>query len=220
MSDGEWSELNYRFHSAFQGGEGAPPEDPRWLERLAKQAVCLPALVRAGVLTRELPWVDWGCGDARLAEMLERQDLPVQRFDRYMTGPSYLTEEQLAQTRFGVVLNTSVFEHVRSREPLEEMVRLLAPHGVFAIHTLVREEIPPDPEWFYLLPVHCALYTNRSMQMLFEQWGFHCSLYHVESRMWFWFREESEPLKQLVDRHAQFLEGEICFKKGFADYWK
>lgn len=220
MSAREWTELNFNAHSAYQGKDSAPAEDPRWLERLDSQTACLTALSRAGVLGHELPWLDFGCGDGKLAQYLELNCVPVLRFDRYMSNPAYLTEAQLASTRYNVVLNTSVFEHVRDREPLDEMAALVAQRGVFAIHTLVREEIPADPNWFYLLPMHCAFFTNRSMQLLFEQWGFHSSLYHVDSRLWFWFREMNDRLKQFLERPSGILTGETYFKQGFADYWK
>jgi len=220
MSDREWVDLNYRCHADYQGQDTPPDRDPRWIERLHDEAVCVHGLWQAGVLPHKLPWVDFGCGDGKLADQLGRRGVPVLKFDRYMGDDSYLTEEQLAATRYEVVLNTAVFEHLRRRPQLDEIAGLIAPGGVFALHVLVREEIPPDPDWFYLHAAHCSFFTNRSMQILFDQWGFYSSLYHVESRLWFWFRQEPEPLQRFLDRPERFVRGEICYKKGFADYWK
>lgn len=220
MTDAEWFELNAQYHTAYRDASTAPTDDPRWLGRLRAQAAFLKSLCDAGVLTHDLPWVDYGCGDGRLAEYLGGLYVPVLRFDPYVQKPSYLTAEQLKATNYSVVLNTSVFEHVRSRAPLDEMAGLVGSHGVFAIHTLVREQIPADPGWFYLLPVHCAFFTNRSMQLLFEQWGFHSSLYHVPSRLWLWFRGESYPWRQFLQERLRYPAGEIYYKDAFADYWK
>ena len=220
LSEAEWEDLNYRCHADYQGQETPPERDPRWLERIHNEAASVHGLWLAGVLPRELPWVDFGCGDGKLAEQLGRRGVPVLKFDRYMGDASYLTEEQLAARRYGVVLNTAVFEHARSRPQLDEIAGLVAPRGVLALHTLVRQEIPPDPGWFYLLAAHCSFFTNRSMQMLFDQWNFYSSLYHVESRLWFWFREESEPLRRFLEQPERFVQGEIRYQRGFADYWK
>lgn len=220
MSDSEWGRLNTDYHATRRGHVTPPVDDPRWIERLRKQAVCLQSLERAGVLPHQLPWIDYGCGDGKLASYLCDLNSALQRFDPFMTVPGYLTREDLRAGCFDLVLNTSVIEHVRDRGPLDEMARLVAPNGVFAIHTLVREEIPADPNWFYLVPVHCALFTNRSMQLLFEQWNFRYSLYHVDSRLWLWFRDESDPLRRVLRDPGRYLTGEIYYKQGFADYWK
>ena len=102
---------------------------------------------------------------------------------------------------------------------LSEIVDLVADAGVMAVHTLVRESIPPDPSWFYLLPVHCSFFTNKSMQILFDKWGFESSIYHIESRMWFWFRQDSDRIGSMLEKEGWKL-GEVYFKKAFMDYWK
>lgn len=220
MSEDAWERLNRSCHSTYQGTKENPPEDPRWLTRLRAQAEAIRGLARVGIVPADLPWVDYGCGDGTLSEHLAAFDLELLRFDRYMAGAGYLTAGELLGRRYGLVVNTSVFEHVRERAPLDQMAALIAPSGVFAIHTLVREEIPRDAEWFYLLPVHCALFTNRAMQKLFDQWGFAWSAYHLESRLWFWFRQESEGLRRFMQRPGAVLPGEVHFKRGFVDHWK
>ena len=121
--------------------------------------------------------------------MLKSEGIEVLKFERYMPqhGSGYVGEEALNE-KFSMVINTSVFEHGREIEALDEIAGLVDSSGVLGLHVMVRDVIPCDPTWFYLLPVHCAFYSNRSMEILFDRWGFASSIYHVPSRMWFWFR--------------------------------
>jgi hypothetical protein len=57
------------------------------------------------------------------------------------------------------------------------------------------------------------------MQILFSDWGYKSSVYHVKSRLWLWFRENTSDVKELVNTAG--AEGlELIFKEGFVDYWK
>lgn len=200
-------------------------DDPKWEVRLTAQAATIVKLAKSNLLVRELPWVDYGCGDGKLANLLTECKLLTLKFDRYMFlgSKGYLTEADLTSTKYSVVINTSVFEHVRSIETLDKIAGLIAEAGVLALHVLVRESIPQDPTWFYLLPIHCAFYTNKSMQILFDRWGFDSSVYHLESRMWFWFKKNDDALstfKKIIEQEKVAGINEFYFKKGFMDYWK
>ena len=130
----------------------------------------------------------------------------------------FLREEDLAAESFGLVISCSVFEHVRSREPLDEMVSLLGQNGVLGVHTVVCEQVPRDKDWFYYLPVHCAFFTNESMRRLCKQWGFRSSFYLLPARLWFLCKQ---PLEQLPREVRQILEGEDwSAKNGFMDFWR
>jgi hypothetical protein len=98
---------------------------------------------------------------------------------------------------------------------------LVSKDGVLGIHTLVCEEVPRDPDWFYLLPVHCTFHTNRSMEILFRQWGYRCSVYSASAQLWFWFKNgpgEVEAAVRRANRRANAPS--YVFKLGFVDYWK
>ncbi len=220
MSTEEWSDLNNRYHSSFLGSKGCV-DDLRWILRLTAQADTIDRLDREGILPKERPWIDYGCGDGKLSDMLSERGLSALQFDRYMgQGQNdYLGEEALKE-KYSVVINTSVFEHVREIDTLDEIANLVDDFGVLALHVLVRESIPPDPDWFYLLPVHCTFFTNRSMQILFDRWEFAVSVYHVPSRMWFWFRRDIPICWDFVARQQGRAPDEYYIKKGFMDYWK
>jgi hypothetical protein len=86
---------------------------------------------------------------------------------------------------------------------------------------LVSESIPADASWFYLLPVHCAFHTNRSMSLLFQQWGYVASLYNVDSRLWLWFKRPPSDIQQRIEKANRRLNTSLyIFKNGFVDYWK
>jgi len=220
LSQREWEELNNSYHmSLFDLTSNSL--DPRWswhsrgIQRLYTQAQIIDLLFQQGLLPKRLFWIDYGCGDGLLADDLAQRKLPIYKFDPYIQGDGFLTKIELEQL-YSVVITTGVFEHVRTRDGLDKIVHLVAEDGVLAFHTLVCEVIPKDPNWFYLLPGHCILFTNASMQKLFEQWGFVASLYHVPSRMWFWFRENIDA----VERFMENCPKDFCMRNAFVDYWK
>jgi hypothetical protein len=222
MNDTEWSALNSRYHS-YHGTQVAA-DDRRWVERLNLQARTICELGKAGIIGRRRPWIDFGCGDGKLADLLDAAGFSTLRYEKFLpqAASGYLTEEKLRQTKFDLVISTSVFEHVRSLAALDEVVSVLSEKGVLALHTLVSNVVPADPDWFYLLPVHCTFLTNRSMQLLFKRWGFFYSLYHLESRMWFCLRKnDGKAAEQLAASwKTNRYQGQVHFKSGFVDYWK
>ncbi len=220
MPNEEWATVNHKYHSSYHG-TGTTPDDPHWLSRLRAQYDNIKLLAAEGLLPRHASWIDYGCGDGKLADMLGRSGLPVMKYDKYPSAGAgdYVGDEALCK-QYAVVLNTSVFEHVRSIAELDEIAGLVDSRGVFALHTLVCEEVPCDPDWFYLLPVHSAFFTNRSMQLLFERWEFKASLYHVPSQMWFAYRDEAKAVAEFVARQHSGGSDDFHYKRGFVDYWK
>ena len=219
----DWETLNLDYHTTYQG-RNHNEDDPRWLERLNSQARVINDLANLGLLKDDLPWLDWGCGDGKLSDLLEaKYALSLQRYEHCIQKEHYLFKTDLAASRFGFVISTSVFEHVQDRITLDGIEKLVAPTGVFGIHTLVAEEIPQDPSWFYLLPVHCSFFTNKSMQVLFEEWGYSSSVYQIDAQCWFCFKHEPDRVEKIIEA-ANLRAGReklrYIFKRGFLDYWK
>jgi len=218
-----WRDLTTRLHGTYQGMESCP-EDRNWVQRLKIQAAVIDDLAGLGVLPSQQPWVDYGCGDGKLSDILaETSGRTLARYDSYMAKPGYLRATELGHGSFGFVVTTSVFEHLRDRRSLDAINALVSPAGVLGVHTLVAERIPESPEWFYLLPAHCSFFTNRSMQILFDQWGYAASIYHVEARLWFWLNTDDGRLERTITA-ANDRPGKerffYHFKPGFVDYWK
>ncbi|MFA6000084.1 MAG: class I SAM-dependent methyltransferase [Candidatus Paceibacterota bacterium] len=221
MSDDQWGSLNHSYHGEFLKNSPIKTDDPKWDDRLQKQCDFIVNLVNAGILKKG-NWVDWGCGGGDLADKLNEHNIYLQKYDRYFP---HISEEQLKSIKYDLVINTSVLEHVRDMNPFIEMNGLLKDDGIMAVHTLVREEIPYDPNWFYLLPVHCSFYTNKAMQIIFDKFGYKTSIYHYESSLWLWFKVQEykteflEIAKKYKDE-LKTLPSFSCKENGFMDYWK
>ncbi len=221
MTGEEWSALNRGYHSTYQGKD-FNTDDPRWVERLQTQATVLGDAARIGLLDGNGKWVDYACGDGKLADLLKNEGCTLRKYDRYMARHGeYLEDKDLAPRKFDFVITTSVFEHFTLRKQFDAVESLVAENGVLGLHTLVCETVPADPAWFYLLPVHCAFHTNKSMSLLFEQWGYRASVYNVDARLWLWFKQPLSDLPARIERANQRPTGPTyILKNGFVDYWK
>lgn len=222
LSNKEWEALNEKFHSSYHFTDKCD-YDANWISRLKIQAETLVLLKGAGLISQVSPWLDYGCGDGKLSQFVGRHNIKMHNYDEYvgLHTTNILNKKDLREGGFDLVISTSVFEHVRNMETLDEMEKLVDKKGCLAIHTLVREVIPKNPEWFYLLPVHCSLFTNKSMQILFNRWNYNFSIYHVPSRLWFWFKKRPEQASRKIDKlNRESAETEFFLKNGFMDYWK
>lgn len=221
MSASEWQSLNYGYHSSYQGKD-SNPDDPRWIARLQSQATVLSDAAWIGLLDRDGRWLDFGCGDGKLSELLKRHNLTLLKYDRYMTGrEDFLDDGAITPRSFDFVITTSVFEHFILREQFDSVEALVSDSGVLGLHTMVCENVPCDASWFYLVPVHCAFHTNKSMSLLFEQWGYAASVYNVDARLWLWFKRPPADIKERVERANRQPNGPFyIFNNGFVDYWK
>ncbi len=217
MPHGDWENLNRECHAAYQNTNELSV-DPRWLERLKAQADVLAELINIGVLKKSARAVDFGAGDGKLSNFLAAKvkSPPLMKFDAYMARPNenYLSENDLLPETFDFVITCSVFEHLLGKNDVEKIFALLKSDGIAAIHTLVCEEVPQDPNWFYLQPVHCTFWTNDAMKIIFKQYNFKACAYHVESRLWFMFRD-TENFSRLKN-----CAGTWSFANDFVDYWK
>ena len=189
----------------------------------AEQALMLLLLGRRGIVDIE-SMIDYAAGYGTLSRLLERYfqiHLPI--FDRYVRDgePSrYIRESDLGSYR--TVINSAMFEHVLSREDLDDVNRLVAAGGSLILHTVVCETVPRDPDWFYLRPpVHTAFHTNKSMGILMEQWGYRCSIYCPKSKCWVLLKGRDPGLIDEIKSLNEEVQSDwFYFKDGFMDYWK
>lgn len=221
MSPEAWNELNVLCHQTYQGQE-ANALDPRWKARIAAQALALSELAGAGLLPPDGRWVDFGCGDGGLSDVCaDRYGLTLLKYDEHMAaGGDYLSTEEMVPGAFDFVISTSVFEHLRRRREWDGVEALVAPAGALGIHTLVAEQVPQDPAWFYLQAPHCAFFTNEAMRRLFADWGYRCSVYNVAASLWIWFRSDPARVEEQVAALNRTAASPFLFREGFLDYWK
>lgn len=220
MSDERWSQLNHDFHAQTHYTEDNPYNRN---QRYFNQALML-SLLRRQDAVHAGEWLDWGCGVGAVARLLrDHFGVHLSTYDKYFTPEVNAIETDALKVRgYDLVLNTAVFEHVRDRATLDEIESYVKPAGgALAVHTLVPEHVPQDPNWMYLLPVHCAFHTNRSMQILMDQWGYTCSVYNEHAKLWVMFREDPAVVTPKVQALNQSLGwGYLHHKAGFMDYWK
>jgi hypothetical protein len=147
--------------------------------------------------------------------------LRLGNFDKYVEPELFsIRQSALIKRGYSLVTNTAVFEHVRDRQTLDEIESYVSDDGCLGVHTLVRGDIPTNPDWMYLLPVHCAFHTNRSMDILMRQWGYQCSIYNEHAKMWVMFKRPTQEVGSKVAQLNQLLGWEyLHFKDGFMDFW-
>lgn len=212
MPRDNWEALNRECHAAYQNTDTLDV-DPNWLPRLKAQAKVLTELRACKVLEETARAVDYGAGDGKLSDMCKPW---LMKYDAYMARPNagYLTAEELKPATFDFVITCSVFEHLLGAKDVDKIFSLLKADGIAALHTLICEEVPRDPNWFYLQPVHCTFWTNAAMKKIFKQYDFKACAYHVESRLWFMFRD-IEKFSRLKNSSSDFVLADE-----FVDYWK
>ncbi|SEH08548.1 methyltransferase domain-containing protein [Candidatus Venteria ishoeyi] len=218
----DWEKLNYQYHSDYQGTNFCP-DDPKWLERLNAQVEVMSDLKSLNILPSNNNWLDYACGDGKLSDLLKTKfNITLKKYDKYLSGiGEYLTHNELTPKKYDFLITTSVFEHFLDRSSYNDVESLLSDTGILGLHTLVCEKIPNDPAWFYLLPVHTAFFTNKSMQILFEDWGFKSSLYNIESRLWFWFKRTPESIQDIINiANQRDNKPHYIYEEKFVDYWK
>jgi hypothetical protein len=123
---------------------------------------------------------------------------------------------------YETVYNSALFEHLTTRESFDEINVCVSNGGCMIIHTRISGYIPSDPNWFYLNPpVHCAFHTNKSMEILMQQWDYKASIYCMPARCWVLLKNDSVDLKRKVELiNREFQTDYLTYKSGFVDYWK
>ncbi len=219
LSSQEWEKLNYEFHTDNNNREDNPYNRN---QRYFNQALMILILKRYGLFCGE-NFLDWASGVGSVSILVkELFGIKINNYDKFI-GPHLnpVSEEFLKKRSFDLVINCALFEHVTKRDTLDEIESLVSNDGAFAIHTLIPEVVPENPEWMYLLPTHCSFHTNSSMQMLMDQWGYVCSVYNEHSKLWVLFKRNAEEIKPKIDKINKLLGWEyLKFKNGFMDYWK
>lgn len=218
LTEADWVRLNTNWHEANNRRADNP-----WnrSQRHFNQALMIHLLARNGIVPAG-SWIDYASGEGGLSLQLHTHfGHRLDSFDQYITPTSFaLSKDDLRTRGHALVTNTAMFEHVRERDTLDRLESLVADGGCLGVHTLVRGEIPNDPNWMYLLPVHCSFFTNASMALLMRQWGYTCSVYNEQAKLWVMFKQDPEKVRTDIEQLNASLGWEyLHFKTGFMDYW-
>ena len=222
MNISEFSKLNLSYHTYI--------EDPKTVSDVNQppyidQAWMLKVLHENGLIDMSSS-LDFAGGLGTLNKILRKyiSDVPLFKiYDPYMQDLSsniYVDKDQLK--KYSVVFTSAFFEHIRDRSTLDEINSCVADDGVLVIHTLICENVPKDPNWFYLLPVHSAFHTNKSMGILMESWGYKWSIYCPKSKCWVLFKNGVGQKVDIISRINREFQCKYLTANpiGFVGYWK
>lgn len=220
LNKNQWVKLNYLVHNHLEN-----PENQKMFNQppYVDQAMMLLILSKHGILSIK-NMLDYAAGYGTLSKVLAKYcgiKLPI--FDQYVEegdANKYVHKDNLG--KYDTVLNSAMFEHILKREDLDYLNNLVDKDGCLIIHTVICENIPQDANWFYLcFPVHTAFHTNKSMEILMNQWGYHSSIYCPKSKSWILLKKEIKGVTEVVHSINQELQTDyLYYKKGFVDYWK
>jgi hypothetical protein len=187
MPPDEWARLNSSWHHHFETSfEDRTNNQPPY----ADQAFALMMLHENKLIDIDST-LDYAAGYGSLAKVLKKYfKKDILLFDGFVNNADsnlmYISQGEVE--KYKTVINSAMFEHVLKREHLDAVNHLVDSDGVLMLHTVVCERVPKDPNWFYLNPmVHTAFHTNKSMEILMEQWGYAASLYSPQAKSWFLF---------------------------------
>lgn len=216
----KWNNLNQLFHHWMES-----PDNEKKINQpaYAEQAMMLSVLGKSGIVNTD-SMLDYAAGYGTLSNLLAKyHDIELPIFDPYIQVDNSVRHIDKAELKtYKTVINSAMFEHVLNREDLDMVNSLVADDGCLILHTVVCENVPNDPNWFYLQPpVHTAFHTNKSMEILMRQWNYSSSIYCPQSKCWVLLRNNTEDIEQKVAALNQEMKNNWFFwKKGFMDYWK
>jgi len=216
----QWEKLNNLTHNYHEN-----PDNPKMGNQppYIEQALMLLILGKNGIINTK-NMLDYAAGYGTLSMLLSKYfNLHLPIYDPYVTNGDtnrYIKKDHLEQ--YKTVLNSAMFEHILNRDDLNNVNNLVDKDGCLIIHTVICENIPLDPNWFYMRPpVHTAFHTNKSMEILMNQWGYFSSIYCPKSKCWILFKKELDNIdKVILSTNQEFQTDFFYYKKGFVDYWK
>jgi hypothetical protein len=215
-----WINLNKSAHDYNENPKNKKMGNP---PPYIEQAVMILILDKNKIIdTKNM--LDYAAGHGTLSKILSKYcDIKLPVYDKYVRGGDfhrYIRKDQL--DKYDTVINSAMFEHILKREDLDDVDKLVNNGGCLILHTVVCENIPQDSNWFFLQPpVHTAFHTNKSMDILMNQWGYKSSIYCPKSKSWILLKKETKNIKRIINSINKELQTDyLYYKKGFVDYWK
>lgn len=219
MSNDLFSQINQGCYEGFNPDKKNYNGFPPYLS----QAMLFHVMVQNGFLEKGT-WLNYAAGQTDFSTILKHNfNLDILSYDKYLTldDKNFISEMEMKSQKFDLIFSSAFFEHITTIEPLENMVSALKHNGVLALHTVVCENIPCDPSWFYFLPVHCSFFTNKAMSIFMKKFGFVYSIYCPVAKTWLLYKEKPDNAEQRIVTFNLFIRDNFLHgKDGFVDYWK
>lgn len=213
-----WEDLNIEVHTHDESDKERETNQPPYIQ----QALMLDILAKNKVInTKSI--LDYAGGYGTFAKVLSKYfNLKSTVYEKYMQKEQKVKNvrfiNELDKKKYDIVFCSAYFEHILNREDIDNVVNCISKNGVLILHTVICETIPQNSSWFYLTPVHCAFFTNKSMDILMKDWGFVYSIYSPISKCWVFFKEKPDFDIQKINE--EFQTKYLFEKDGFMDYWK
>jgi len=229
LPNDKWVDLNTSFHHYSEYmkkkmySEYIPSSETKLSPPPHLQEAVLINLLSKNKIINATELLDYGCGYGTLHKILKKYfNIETLLYEPYVTNNlvNYIRFENLA--KYNTVYNGGMFEHIISADVLRHLCSLIDTDGCLIIHTVICENIPADPDWFYLnCPVHCAFHTNKSMEIFMKDNGFVSSLYSPVAKCWVLFRKDPDNIVEKITAiNVELQLNYLYYKKGFVDYWK
>jgi hypothetical protein len=231
MDQSLWERVNHLFHTYMEDpGSEKIVNQPPYLE----QAMFVNVLQKNGLVSLKNA-IDWAGGYGTLSRILRKYfGIIIPVYEKYMrlhndnlhdrvgNSVQYIPEDELKD--YETVISSAVFEHVTRREHLDTINQCVREDGCLILHTVVCENIPQDPNWFYLVPVHSAFHTNMSMDLLMKQWNYSSSIYCPSAKCWLLIKKNNAKESKMRDAvraiNSEFQFNYLHYKRGFMNYWR
>ena len=214
-----WKRINNDFHSYIESFDDLITNQPPYLE----QAQLINVLHKNNILNLDSA-LDFGSGFGTLWRILNKYfNQTLSLYDPYMRHAElekfYVSSP--SSGKFNLVICSALFEHLFTRSSFDQINDLVSRTGCLMIHTVICENIPKDPNWFYFeVPVHCSFHTNKSMSILMKDWGYNSSIYCPSAKSWILFKTDSNLEDKVTEINNLLQTNYLIYKKGFVDYWK
>lgn len=218
LETNRWVKLNSDFHHYIENNVSTTNQPP-----YIDQAIMLKLLKENNIINLDSA-IDFAGGYGTLSKILKRYfNLDLAIYDPYvqdLNQNNYIKKSELS--KYDVVINSALFEHLYTRESFEEINDLVSDSGFLIIHSVICENIPQDENWFYMEPpVHCSFHTNASMAILMKQWNYEASVYCLSAKSWILIKKTNSDLRNKIDLiNSELQTNYFIYKDGFVDYWK
>jgi hypothetical protein len=219
LDTNRWEQLNSNFHKFFESNKTGINQPP-----YIDQANMISVLSKNNIIDSQ-NILDYASGYGTLNKiLLKYYNINSVLYDKYIKSDNldYINFLELNKNKYNTVINSAMFEHILTRKDLDDVNILVSNQGCLIIHTVVCENIPCNENWFYLTPpVHTAFHTNKSMNILMNQWNYESSLYCPSSKCWVLFKKAHPNLEEKIKViNSEFQTNYLYYKIGFSDYWK